>query len=155
MKTSKAQFRWLLAGYFFVVILSAIADLWGASTIPAVVKELEPNVSTYSRPLLILFLVVAVSIVASELVGFIGMFCFWSAARYIYLFAVLAKILGSPLLGSWMVHTGWESLFGEFEIFLDGVILTLCLVGPAQHLFTNKRKSNHRLHSIAGSARSE
>ncbi len=129
----------MLVGYVIVVALCILSGDWTASVIPDVVKKLEPPLlpQTHSLPLLLLQGVFVISLLGAGLVGFIGMFCLWSPARYIYLIAIFFKITSTPLT-LWMVHTGWEELFGEVEIFLDGVILTLCLFGAAKHLFKNK-----------------
>lgn len=115
--------------------------MWTASVVPDVVKKLEPSGPAQSPlPVLLLFPLL-IGVLGAGLVGFIGMFCFWSPARHIYLIAVLMKILVTPLMTAWSVHTGWESLFGEMELFLDGIILTLCIVGPAKELFIKKETS--------------
>jgi hypothetical protein len=129
--------------YIIVVALTILSDFWTVSVVPDVVKELEPSLPLFHcLPLFLLQGIFLISVLAAGLVGFIGLFCFWSPARYIYLVAILLKIICAPLLGSWMVYTGWEELFGELEIFLDGVILTLCLLGPAKHLFEKKEEFN-------------
>ena len=147
MEIHKAQFRWLLASYILVVALSVLSDFWTASAVPDAVKQLEPSLPTQSMPLLLLLLGFLLCVLGAGLVGFIGMFCLWAPARFIYLVAVLLKILASPVLAPWMVDTGWESLFGELELFLDGMILTLCLVGPAKELFM-KKESNNQMQDI-------
>ena len=134
--------------YVVVVVLAPLSDVWTASLVPDAVKQLEPSLPTQSRPLLLLMLAFLLGVLGAGLVGFVGMFCFWGPARYIYLVGVLLKILAEPLLGPWMVNTGWESLFVKLELFLDGAILTLCILGPAKELFTNQGKSNHRVEAI-------
>jgi len=138
---TSTQFRWLLATYALVVILTVASDFWTGSAIPIEVQQLENALPTQSMPLLLLLLAFLVSVVLAGLVGFIGLFCLWSPARYIFLVGVLFKIVSLPLLASWTVTTGWESLFGELELLLDGVILTLCILGPAKELFLKKHNS--------------
>jgi hypothetical protein len=141
MSITKNQFRCLLVIYVIVAVVPILAEDRMASTIPDVVKDLEPPGFQPSKSLLLNILtgLFLISVLCAALVGFIGMFCLWSPARYIYLIAVFFKITYSPLT-LWMVHTGWRELFGEMEIFLDGVILTLCLLGSAKHLFESKTK---------------
>lgn len=137
---TRTQFRGLLLGYLIIVILNALSDTWTPSVVPNSVTELAPTLSPTGFSLLWLFkgLFLFATLLAG-LVGFIGMLCFWSAARYIYLIAVFLKILAMFLMVSWIVRTNWESFLGDLELFLDGVILTLCCLGPAKHLFEKEK----------------
>jgi len=139
---NKAQFRWLLAGYILVVVLTKLSDVWTTSVVPDVVKQLEPSLPTQPILLVLLLFALVLGVLGAGLVGFIGMFCFWPLARYIYLVGVLLKVFTYPLFDQWVVVTGWVSMFVGLELFLDGVILTLCLVGPAKELFIKKDESN-------------
>ena len=142
MSITKTQFR-LLLGYIIVVALSVLSDIWTASVVPDIVKELEPSIPQVESMLLwILQGAFIISPLILGLLGFIGMFCFWSASRYIYFIAIALKILQILTMEAWMVYTNWDSFFVEIELFLDGVILTLCLLGPARHLFENKEVTN-------------
>jgi len=148
---SRSQFRWLLVGYLAVVVLTILSDTMSASLIPKAVKELEASLQAQSPPSLLL-LALMVATLCAGLIGFIGMFCFWPLSRRIYLIAIFLKILASPLIMSWKVETGWESLFGELELFLDGVILTLCLAGPAKRLFDKQQESNNAMNRTSNHA---
>ncbi len=149
MKINKAQFRWLLAGYILVETSYMLSHFWTASLVPDAVKQLEPSLPIQSMPLQLLRLAFLLCAVSVGLVGFVGMFCLWAPARYIYLVGVFLKILAAPLLAPWMVHTGWEHLFAGLEVFLDGAILTLCILGPAKDLFVRKDESNQTLEATA------
>lgn len=122
------------------MILSILVGVVTKPLVPSIVRMLEPPLPGQSFLLQLLLRVFIAAVLGSCLVGLIGMFIFWSLSRYIYLVAVFLKILASPLMASWMVETGWESLFEELELFLDGAILTLCLLGPAKHLFEKKEE---------------
>lgn len=140
MRISKTYFRVLLLCYVIVVALNFLSDTWTASVVPDIVKELEPSIQpTESMVLWISQGIFLVSTLVMGLMGFVGMFFFWSPARYIYLIAVVYKILLMLPIVSWQVHTNWEECFGETELFLDGVILTLCFLGPAKYLFVKNR----------------
>jgi len=146
---SKKQFRWLLTGYIVVVIMTILTDYWTASLVPDTVKQLEPSTPIQSLPLRLLMLAFILCLLGAALVGIFGMFFFWAPARYVYLVGVLLKILLSPILAVWSVDTGWETLFVELELFLDGVILTLCILGPAKDLFEKRKESNQALDHTA------
>jgi hypothetical protein len=146
MNMTRKEFRWLLAGYIIVVTLTILSDFWAASAVPDIIKAQEPSVKPAQfLPLYLLQGAFLFSVLGAGLIAYIGMFCFWSPARYIFLAAVLLKIISPPIFVPWMIHTGWEELFGELELFLDGVILTLCFLGPAKNLFENKEKSKQVL----------
>ena len=136
MNISKTQFRILLTSYVFVVIFTILSDFWTTAVVPDAVRQLEP--SHITQPMSVLLLAMLFLIGITGIVGFIGMFRLWAPARYIFLIAVLLKVLGSPLLTPWVALTAWETVFGELEIFLDGAILTLCIFGPAKKLFEKK-----------------
>lgn len=141
MKIYRTQFRYILVVYIVVFVLGITVDSLTNSLVPAAVRELEPWLSTQYQFLRLVF---CVALLGAGLIVFVGMFCFWSPARHIYLVTVFVKILASPLMGTWSVETGWGSAFGGLELLLDGVILTLCLVGPAKHLFKKQQKESKK-----------
>ncbi len=139
MEITKTKFRLLLLVYIIIVVLNGLSDIWTESVVPEIVKQLEPSLPpTESTLAWLLQGVFLFSSLFAGLLGFIGMFFFWSVGRYIYLIGVVLKIVIGLLMTSWIVNTGWEHFFGEVELFLDGVILTLCLYGPAKYLFIKK-----------------
>ena len=135
---TKKQFRWILCVYCIVVAGTIVADVLTESMVPEAVRELESTFAGRSLPFLLMFIAIGVAMLAGGLTGLIGMFCYCGPSRYIFLIAVMSKILLSPLIAPWLVHTAWEAIFGELELLLDGAILVLCLVGPAKHLFERK-----------------
>lgn len=116
--------------------------------IPAAVRELESVLPTQSLPILLALGAFLIALLGAGLTGIIGMFCFWSPARGIFLIATILKILSSPALDSWSVETGWTAIFSETELLLDGVILTLCLVGPAKDLFKKMTKESNKVPQV-------
>ncbi len=150
MKINKIQFRWLLAGYFLFGVISVVEHFLGRSILPEAAKELDSKVLIQSTPLFILMLTFFTIMLGAALVGFIGMLHL--SPRYVYLGALFMSILMSLLMMQQEIHTGRSACFCKLHTFFGGVILTLCLVGPATELFV-KKKSNQRLRSIAGSAK--
>ena len=138
MKINKTQFRWLLAGYFFISLLTMIFCLVDSPSVPEIVKDLEPGIPQYPLPIMLFWLIFLITLLVVSIVSFIGIFRLSSRARYYYLGAFLTSIALHPLLDTWDVYTGWQSLSIELNSFLGGVIITLCIAGPAKELFTKK-----------------
>jgi hypothetical protein len=136
MGITKAQFRWLLVVYFVVQVLAAWSDVGSVSVVPNVVRELELSTPRQYLPL---DFMLNTFVLVAWLVGLIGLFCFWPLARYICFVAALLMVVTDPLLVSWRVYTGPESVILQLILFLDGVIFALCFLEPAKHLFENKK----------------
>ena len=138
MKINKKQFRWLLVVYLIVGALKFTSKFISF-------PDMASQSSDVSK--LLLLILVGLSVIML-VVSFIGMFRLSPRSPYIFLGALLLFISTHPLFTSWsvlLVKLGW---------FLGGVIVTLCIAGPVKELFI-KKGSNQRVHSIAGSARSE
>ncbi len=133
---TKKQFRWILCVYCAIVAASFIVEYLTESMVPENIPKMEPG-WMISFPLIAI--IICVVMLTVGLVGLIGMFCCWGPSRYLFLTAVMSSIFLLPLFALWTVHTGWYEMLGQLELILDGVILTLCLFGPAKHLF-EKRK---------------
>lgn len=139
---TKRQFRWLICIYCVVVACSFIAEIWAESTVPKTVREIEPSLR-WEDSLTFLYIILRISqaILLAALMSIVGLFYLWSPSRYIFLAVTICKILLIPLCIIWMVPTGWQVMFDELEVLLDGVILTICFFGPAKHLFCNSVKN--------------
>jgi len=138
---TKTQFRLVLVAYLLVLVLSLIVGDLTENMVPEVVREMSPAVTSQSGLFILSLFVYMIVLAAAGIVGIIGLFCFWPPARVIYLVVVLLKVIASPVVLVWLAKTGWDTFFGELEFLFEGVIITLCLVGPAKHLFKpNKGK---------------
>lgn len=137
---TKKQFRWVLCAYCVIVACSFIVGLWAEFMIPETIREMEPSLRwENSLPFLYIILRISQALLLAAFVAIAGLFYFWSPSRYIFLAVTIVKIFLLPLCIIWMVHTGWQGMFDELELLLDGVILTLCFFGPAKHLFEKKK----------------
>lgn len=145
---TRAQFRWLLGAYLVVVVLNIAVGAFTESLVPKAVRDLETVLPTQSLPALLVLGAFLVGVLGAGLTGLIGMFCFWPPARVVFLVAILLKTLASPAMATWLVTTGWEAIFAEMELLLDGVILTLCLVGPAAHLFRREPAESNQASEV-------
>jgi len=141
MKISKIQFRWLLGLYLFLVILEFLpiptpswATYYGSGTPHNVGSEIATN----SLPLLLLMLTCLLGIFGAGLIGFVGMIFLWSPSRYMFSGAIILKNLTLPFLNQMLNNTGGMTMLCEFEFFLEGVIVTLCIFGPVKELFIKK-----------------
>jgi len=130
------QFIALLCLYLAVVAFNFISGR--LAPLPEHVVKAKPNrqeiLRQRSRVYLAGCLVANVLVMACGIVGILGMFLFWRFAPWLFGGAVIGKILLFRL-PFWKVSSGLESMLSELELFLDGVILTLAIFGPARHLF--------------------
>lgn len=130
------QFIALLCLYVAVVALNLFSGR--LTSLPEHVVKAKPNrqeiLRQRSRLYLAGCLLANVLVVACGVVGILGMFLFWRFSPWVFGGAVIGKILLFRL-PFWKVASGLESILSELELFLDGVILTLALFGPARHLF--------------------
>lgn len=133
---TKKQLRWILCVYCIIVAGSFTVGYLTESMAPENIPRLAPG-WLISFPLMAM--VICALMLFAGLAGLIGMFCCWGPSRYLFLAGVMSQIFLLPLFALWTVYTGWQEMFGELELLLDGVILTLCFWGPAKHLF-EKRK---------------
>jgi len=138
MKINKKQFRWLLIAYLIVGALRFASKFMN-------VPDTASESSDISK--LLLLILVGLSLIMF-VVSFIGMFRLSPRSPYVFLGALLLFILAHPLFASSTV------LLVKLAWFFGGVVVTLCIAGPAKELFA-KKKSNQRTHSITGSAGSE
>jgi hypothetical protein len=137
--------------YLFLVITDFVTDSATKSMIPDFVANAERS-DAYARfipphgisPFTVVSFCVVIAVLVAALVGFIGMFCFWRPAPYLFLVSVLARILISPLLWTWHVETGWADLIGSLGTMLDGVIVALVFFGSAKDLFLRTKSPTVR-----------
>jgi len=130
----RKHFIFILIAYIVVIIGGGVSVSLTRFLIPSAVVEIEemdePSLSV---------LIIGPIIILGAVVGLIGMLCFWRPAIYIFTAAVIAKIILSPILGTWKAVASWETVFGELEILLDGIIITLIFFGPAKNLFIKNK----------------
>ncbi len=140
---SRKQFRLLLVLNVVLEGGATFLHFTGRGAVPDVVKELEPLGFTHSMTLTFLAAGLGLAITVAALVGIVGMFFFWSPARYIYAASLILMIVTMFVSSPWGIFTRWSGLLGEFEKLLDGVILTLALAGPAKDLFVRGKGSTN------------
>lgn len=130
------QFTALLCLYVAVVVLNFLASRF--VSLPEHVAKVKPNREEMLRQRSKLYLAgfgaANVLVIGCGLAGVVGMFLFWRFSPWVFGGAVFGKILLFRL-PFWKISTGLETMLTELELFLDGVILTLALFGPARHLF--------------------
>jgi hypothetical protein len=130
------QFIALLCLYLAVVAFNFLSGRFARP--PEHLAKAKPNrqeiLRQRSKVYLAAFSLANVLVMACGVFGLLGMFLFWRFSPWVFGGAVIGKILLFRL-PFWRVSSGLESMLSELELFLDGVILTLALFGPARHLF--------------------
>jgi fucose 4-O-acetylase-like acetyltransferase len=152
---TKAQFRWLLVLYCLVVAMEFAVESNTKQLIPTSVLDAE-NASSraallqHSRPEQIAIIASVAGVLVAGAVGLVAMFFLSRVGAYIFLVAVCVRTAMSPVLYPWHVSTGWKTIFGETSVILEGAIFALIYLGPAKHLFGQRKQSNHALEATAG-----
>jgi hypothetical protein len=147
---TKAQFRWLLVLYCLVVAMEFAVESNTKQLIPTSVLEAE-NASSgaallrHGRPEQIAIIASVAGVLVAGAVGLVAMFFLSRVGAYIFLIAVCVRTAMSPVLYPWHVSTGWKTIFGETSMILEGAIFALIFLGPAKHLFGQRRQSNQSL----------
>ena len=137
---TKSQFRWLLVIYCAVVVGMFAAQSITKPMIPESVVRAEKAsdneaFSEHGWPVGVSVGLMLVGVLLAGLVGLVGMFFLWRPGLYIFFIAVCVRTLASPLAATWQAVTGWNSLFDDLGLLLEGVIFGIAFFGPAKHLF--------------------
>jgi hypothetical protein len=151
---TKAQFRWLLVLYCFVVAMTFAVASNTMQLIPQSVVDAQNASSTsallrHTRIEQIAVVTLVVGVLVAGAGGIIGMFFLSRVGVYGFAIAVCLRTALSPLLYAWHASTGWKMIFDESSLILEGVIFALVLFGPAKHLFAERRESNQAMQRTA------
>ena len=133
---SEIHFHAILLAYAALIALNVMLGslpLYGGTVRRDLVREyLRSRPRARSLP----FLIVGVLIIASGLVGYVGMFFFWSPAPIIFTAATVSKqVLFPVFLPVSNRKSEWEGACSSIEHMLDGFIAAITILGPARNLF--------------------
>ena len=133
---NEIQFRAILLAYVALIALNVALGrlpLYGGAVRHDRVRDyLRSRPRARSIP----FIIVGVLIIAAGIVGYVGMFVFWSPARIVFTIATVSKqVLFPVFLPVSNPKSEWESACSSLESMLDGFIAAITLLGPARSLF--------------------
>jgi len=134
MKITKNQFILLLVTFGILLAGEIYSDLT-QNVIPKEVLAFESHEAFKTKAMYDLYNILGGIFVIMHLMGFIGLFFFWSPARHVFLAAILLGHLIDALVPwSISVGTGWEGMFAGLQSILVGIIAAVSY-WPAAYLF--------------------
>lgn len=145
VKKVKRYFRWFLFSYILFGISYIAVEILQKYLLSndilkitdAIDSIIYSSMSTQASKTLI---VIYALMLIVAFISFLGLFLFWSKARYLFVFIVVAGLV-LPLLHFplWDFQTVYASSMNEIDSMLGGVLIFLIFWGPPSQLFNKKK----------------
>ena len=135
----KSLFRTLLVLLVVLTIVSIIASLKLESTLPTELQDYLSKVANEEINGFESFLILISAWIALLLllISTLGLWFFMSWGRTLYIFITLAFLPFYLLCGP-IISTGWEVLFSDISLMLEGLILAMMFSGATGEEFRKK-----------------
>ncbi|MEO5829912.1 MAG: hypothetical protein ABIQ36_05030 [Rhodanobacter sp.] len=133
---STSLFRAVLLGSLFSAIMEVIAGISLSSTLPPLLQQYlaqDANAPFTGGDAVTLLTLVAVIIVM--LIATIGLWRFRRWAKTLWIFLTIVTLIASPLLGP-TVTNGWEGMFSDLSLTLDGIVIAMLFSGETGRHFS-------------------
>lgn len=136
---SKMLLRTLIVVEIVLGIIGGVVSFLTESVLPESLRAYmdaasETNVTGWE---MIMF-AAGIPLLIAALISSIGLFLFWRPARVLYLIAMIAGVLLTPVFGPF-VDAGWGRAFEEAAGVVSGVILALVYFSPLKHLYEKRQ----------------
>lgn len=139
--SSTSLFRFVLIAGLIFTIIGVVAGISLSDTLPAVLQDYLAQVENegMSSGEVIFWLLTLLALLLLLPISTIGLWKFKSWARTLYVVITVTFIPFYPVIGP-VVMNGWEAMFSDIALILEGVLLAMMFTGEVSQKF-NASKS--------------
>ena len=138
--SATSLFRTILIGSLIFAIVGVIAGLSLSDTLPPTLQEYLAQIDgeNISDGKAIFYISVLIAVLILLPVSTIGLWKFKSWARTLYIVISVAFIPFYPIIGP-VVMNGWEAMFSDISLMLEGVLLAMMFTGEVSQKFISTK----------------
>lgn len=139
--SSTSLFRVVLIAGLLFAITGVVAGFSLSDTLPVALQEylLKVESENISRAEEIFLLLAMLTVFLLLPISTIGLWKFKSWARALYVVITVAFIPFYPAIGP-VVMNGWEAMFMDISVMLEGVLLVMMFTGEVNQKFGESKK---------------
>lgn len=138
--SSTSLFRFVLIAGLIFTIIGIVAGISLSDTLPALLQDylaqMENEDISSGEAIFVLLAMLAVFLLLP--ISTIGLWKFKSWARTLYVAITVAFIPFYPVFGP-IVMNGWEAMFSDIALILEGVLLAMMFTGEVSQNFSSSK----------------
>jgi len=143
--STTSLFRFVLIAGLIFTIIGIVAGISLSDTLPALLQEylaqMESKDISSGGAIFVLLAMLAVFLLLP--ISTIGLWKFKSWARTLYVVITVAFIPFYPIVGP-VVMNGWEAMFSDIALILEGVLLAMMFTGEVSQNFSSSKINAER-----------
>ena len=138
--STTSLFRFVLIAGLIFTIIGIVAGISLSDTLPVLLQEylaqMESEDISSGEAIFVLLAMLAVFLLLP--ISTIGLWKFKSWARTLYVVITVAFIPFYPVVGP-VVMNGWEAMFSDIALILEGVLLAMMFTGEVSQNFSSSK----------------